>query len=70
MDPRPPVLTREPVLLDLPRQLVEAKLFDSYTYTGVVVMFSFSTCARFKSDYHRYDDISRNFVAFAGIQTL
>uniref|UniRef100_H3BXX9 Polycystic kidney disease 1a n=1 Tax=Tetraodon nigroviridis TaxID=99883 RepID=H3BXX9_TETNG len=35
VDSRPAVLIREPLLLDLPRELVEARLFDSYTYTGL-----------------------------------
>lgn len=39
VDSRPPVLTREPLLLDLSRELVEARLFDSYTYTGVIFRF-------------------------------
>lgn len=39
MDSRPSILIREPVLLDLSRELVEARLFDSYTYTGVKFIF-------------------------------
>lgn len=41
VDSRPSVLIREPVLLDLSRELVEARLFDSYTYTGVRFIFFF-----------------------------
>lgn len=39
LDSRPSILIREPVLLDLSRELVEARLFDSYTYTGVIFIF-------------------------------
>lgn len=42
VDSRPSILIREPVLLDLSRELVEARLFDSYTYTGVIFIFSLS----------------------------
>ncbi|XP_056869276.1 polycystic kidney disease 1 like 1-like [Takifugu flavidus] len=34
VDSRPSVVFREPILLDLSRELVEAEVFDSYTYTG------------------------------------
>lgn len=62
VDPRPSILIREPVLLDLSRELVEAKLFDSYTYTGVIISF-----------LPQYIPISRvitiNITIFAGISS-
>lgn len=71
VDSRPSVLIREPVLLDLSRELVEARLFDSYTYTGVIGVSFFSKIyTHFKSYYHKYCYISRNFIAFAQLQTL
>lgn len=39
MDPRlQRRLTQEPVLLDLPREPIDETVFDSYTYTGLLVM--------------------------------
>lgn len=35
-----PRLTQEPVLLDLPRDLVDETVFKSYTYTGMLVQNS------------------------------
>ncbi|KAM9337218.1 polycystin-1-like protein 1 [Symphorus nematophorus] len=32
---RPSVVIQEPILLDLPRDLIERDLFESYTYTGI-----------------------------------
>lgn len=66
VDSRPSVVSREPILLDLSRELVEAEVFDSYTYTGVIefrVFFLLNIC--FNSCYHEYFYISRNFIIFA-----
>lgn len=70
VDSRPSVLIREPVLLDLSRELVEAKLFDSYTYTGVIFIFFSQYISPFQSCYRTYYRISRNFITFAQFQTL
>ncbi|CAK6980027.1 polycystic kidney disease 1 like 1, partial [Scomber scombrus] len=35
VDSRPSVVIQEPTLLDLPRDLVDRGLFESYTYTGI-----------------------------------
>lgn len=71
VDSRPSVLLREPTLLDLPRELVEAEVFHSYTYTGVLYLRGFcSTYTRFNSLYHKYLDVSRNFIIFAQLPTL
>lgn len=65
VDSRPSVVFREPILLDLSRELVEAEVFDSYTYTGVIEFrgfFLLNIC--FNSCYNEYCYISRNFIIF------
>lgn len=64
VDPRPSVLSRAPSLLDLPRELVEAGLFESYTYTGVVIL------KRFIDIYLPLSRIiTTNTAAFPGISS-
>lgn len=36
VDSRPSAVFQKPILLDLSRELLEAEVFDSYTYTGVI----------------------------------
>lgn len=43
VDSRPSVLLRKPTLLDLSREPVEAEVFNSYTYTGVLYLRGFSS---------------------------
>lgn len=61
VDSRPAVLIQEPLLLDLPRELVEARLFDSYTYTGVTVSVSPQYSPLVRSSHHKYYYISQDF---------
>lgn len=53
VDSRPAVVIREPVLLDLSRELVDARLFDSYTYTGVTLSSFPSIYTHFRCSYHK-----------------
>lgn len=70
VDSRPSVVNREPVLLELSRELVDVGTFESYTYTGTI--FKKSISPHYLPFRHccLFFCIFRTFIFFGQLQTF
>lgn len=70
MDSKPSVVIREPVLLELSRELVDVGTFESYTYTGTIFNKSVSPHSLPFRHCCIFFHIFRTFILFGHLQTL